>query len=332
MCSTLETTRPNFENPIFIKYYCRGPPTIYRHHDGLRIRKGISKGVVYKLSERKRTAKCIPPPGLHWWCSSWLLWGWCADPIVGFDHENHRNHEMKYLKQSIDQQPALLALRACVTDIVPRFRCIFGCVRTCASRAPFRRGFSAKVCWLMFAGKRGSVIARELKKCDVGLYRWTKNSSITKHPAFDFRRSDHVKQFAIVRAPESCNNFCVFSYFLRSRDILISENSMAVSGMCAGVSEENSRQIARKLLEKCPASRNALNSINSVQTRCIVKGEAQKSPLFWRFSGVFAFLRISRNSTRKPLNLIKSPIFTNAPCKTACLYNAPSTPWHETNT
>ena len=24
---------------------------------------------------------------------------------------------------------------------------------------------------------------------------------------------------------------------------------------------------------------------NSVQTRCIVKGEAQKSPLFWRFSG-----------------------------------------------
>ena len=30
------------------------------------------------------------------------------------------------------------------------------------------------------------------------------------------------------------------------------------------------------------------------------------------------------NSTRKPLNLIKSPIFTNAPCKTACLHNAPS--------
>ena len=27
--------------------------------------------------------------------------------------------------------------------------------------------------------------------------------------------------------------------------------------------------------------------INSVQTRCIVKGEAQKSPLFWRFSGGF---------------------------------------------
>ena len=27
--------------------------------------------------------------------------------------------------------------------------------------------------------------------------------------------------------------------------------------------------------------------IDSVQTRCIVKGEAQKSPLFWRFSGGF---------------------------------------------
>ena len=33
--------------------------------------------------------------------------------------------------------------------------------------------------------------------------------------------------------------------------------------------------------------------INSVQTRCIVKGEAQKSPFFWRFSGVFDFLRIA---------------------------------------
>ena len=30
------------------------------------------------------------------------------------------------------------------------------------------------------------------------------------------------------------------------------------------------------------------------------------------------------NSTRKPLNLIKSPIFTNTPCKSTCLYNAPS--------
>ena len=48
----------------------RGPPTIYRHHKGLRIKKGISKGVVYELSEPKRTAKCIPPPGLHWRSSS----------------------------------------------------------------------------------------------------------------------------------------------------------------------------------------------------------------------------------------------------------------------
>ena len=30
-------------------------------------------------------------------------------------------------------------------------------------------------------------------------------------------------------------------------------------------------------------------TIDSVQTRCIVKGEAQKSPLFWRFSGGFWF-------------------------------------------
>ena len=64
-----------------------------------------------------------------------------------------------------------------------------------------------------------------------------------------------------------------------------------------------------------------------MQTRCFVKGEAQKSPRFWRFSAGFCFSQdrlFSRNSTRKPLNLVKSPIFTNAPCKTACLYNAPS--------
>ena len=66
--------------------------------------------------------------------------------------------------------------------------------------------------------------------------------------------------------------------------------------------------------------------INSVQTRYIVKGEAQKSPLFSRFSGNFCFSQdrlFSRNST-KPLNLINSPIFTNTPCKSICLYNAPS--------
>ena len=34
-------------------------------------------------------------------------------------------------------------------------------------------------------------------------------------------------------------------------------------------------------------------NFSNVQTRCIVKGEAQKSPLFWRFSGVFDFLRIA---------------------------------------
>ena len=67
--------------------------------------------------------------------------------------------------------------------------------------------------------------------------------------------------------------------------------------------------------------------INSVQTRCIAKGEAQKSPLFWRFSGSFWFSQerlSSWNSPKNPLNLIKSPICTNTPCKPTCLYNAPS--------
>ena len=45
--------------------------------------------------------------------------------------------------------------------------------------------------------------------------------------------------------------------------------------------------------------------------------------IFWGFL-ISQDCLFSRNSTRKPLNVIKSPIFTSAPCKTARLYNAPS--------
>ena len=58
-----------------------------------------------------------------------------------------------------------------------------------------------------------------------------------------------------------------------------------------------------------------------------VKGEAQKNPLFWRFSGVFDFLRSAcslRIPQENPFNFIKSPTFTNSPGKSTCLYNAPS--------
>ena len=40
-----------------------------------------------------------------------------------------------------------------------------------------------------------------------------------------------------------------------------------------------------------PSCRQLLDSFNIVQTGCIVKGEAQKSPLFWRFLGPFDFLK-----------------------------------------
>ena len=53
--------------------------------------------------------------------------------------------------------------------------------------------------------------------------------------------------------------------------------------------------------------------LNSVQTRCIVKGEVQKSPLFWRFSGVFwrpEQCLLSKNFTRNPLNWKKINIQT----------------------
>ena len=66
--------------------------------------------------------------------------------------------------------------------------------------------------------------------------------------------------------------------------------------------------------------------INSVQTRRIVKGEAQKSPLFWRISGSFRFSqdRLWQEFHKKTLKFNKSPIFTNTPCKSTCLYSAPS--------
>ena len=65
---------------------------------------------------------------------------------------------------------------------------------------------------------------------------------------------------------------------------------------------------------RCPWTAS-IAIFNSAQTRCIVKGEAQKSPLFWQFSGGFWFSQdrlFSRNSTRKPLNLI-NPWFLQTP-------------------
>ena len=69
-------------------------------------------------------------------------------------------------------------------------------------------------------------------------------------------------------------------------------------------------------------------TINSVQTRCVVKRRgSEKSTFLAIFWGVFDFLRVVCSlgiPQEKPLNLIKSPIFTNTPCKSTCLYNAPS--------
>ena len=50
------------------------PPNIYHRHKELPIAKERFEGVVYELSEAKRT-----PQGLHKRCSSWFLWGWGTD-------------------------------------------------------------------------------------------------------------------------------------------------------------------------------------------------------------------------------------------------------------
>ena len=54
-----------------------GPPTTYQHHKDFRSKRGIFRGVVYELSEPKRTAKYTPTPPsrLHWRCSSLFLVG-----------------------------------------------------------------------------------------------------------------------------------------------------------------------------------------------------------------------------------------------------------------
>ena len=53
---------------------------------------------------------------------------------------------------------------------------------------------------------------------------------------------------------------------------------------------------------------------------------SEKSTLMALFLGAFDYLRSSCSlgiAVWDPSNLIKSPIFTNTPCKPFCLYNAP---------
>ena len=66
--------------------------------------------------------------------------------------------------------------------------------------------------------------------------------------------------------------------------------------------------------------------VNSVQTRCIVKARLRKVHFSGDFLGVFDFLRIacSLGIPQETFKFSKIPFFPNAPCKTTCLYNAPS--------
>ena len=58
----------------------------------------------------------------------------------------------------------------------------------------------------------------------------------------------------------------------------------------------------------------------------LVKGEAQKSPFLFNFlgGGLSQVRLFSKNSNMGPLNVIRSPVFTSSPCKSICLYYAPS--------
>ena len=66
-------------------FLTRRPPELGDHQpytttaQDFQPKKGHFEGVVYKLSDPKRRAKYTPPRGLHRRCSTWFLWGWCAD-------------------------------------------------------------------------------------------------------------------------------------------------------------------------------------------------------------------------------------------------------------
>ena len=61
---------------------------------------------------------------------------------------------------------------------------------------------------------------------------------------------------------------------------------------------------------------------NSVEIVCIVKGEAQKSPLLWRFSRGGWFSQGLEIPIQDPLKLIQPPMFACTLYKSICLYNA----------
>ena len=90
-------------------------------------------------------------------------------------------------------------------------------------------------------------------------------------------------------------------------------------------------QVPQQAKKRFGVSRKACFQGEKELTVCklgaFLKARLRKVHFFWRFSGGFWFSQdrlFSRNSTRKPINLIKSLIFTNTPCKSTCLYNAPS--------
>ena len=57
--------------------------TIYHTTNDFRSPRGIFRGVVHELSERKRRTKSTSPPSSHWRCPSWLFGGGAW--IVGFE-------------------------------------------------------------------------------------------------------------------------------------------------------------------------------------------------------------------------------------------------------
>ena len=67
---------------------------------------------------------------------------------------------------------------------------------------------------------------------------------------------------------------------------------------------------------------------NSVQTGCIVKGDAQKSPfsddILGGGRGSSQVHLLSMNSTAGPFKFTKITDFCKCPCRSTCLHNAPS--------
>ena len=140
------------------------------------------------MSEPRRTTKCIPPPGLHWRCSSWFLWGWCSD--CGARIEASCLREYAYSGWSV---VAIAYRRDCATPVRPKphplpsfpcflLPCLFPFANFFASLGPLSILLSVRQIGeiqVPFLGESALLIAKTAKEGQRRLFRNAQMSTRT---------------------------------------------------------------------------------------------------------------------------------------------------------